>query len=167
MMDVFLRYKAIKQRLNGGGQFSDEFSDIFDTGYVDTPIFWYTGQYQKGKDNVSYIAPAIYIEMPKTLKIDYFPRKLQVAKDAQIKIHIVSTAPYKSMDNAMQDAAVEKHMKLNEDVHALLNAFQIKDINGQLLASQLININENTMNYLGSFAFSVLTYKCEFYHKEI
>lgn len=166
-MDVFIRYKAIKQRLNGGGEFTDTFSDVFDTTGLDIPVFWYTGQYQKGKDNVSYVAPAIYIEMPKNLKVDYFPRKLQVVKDAQIKIHIVSTAPYKSIDNAMQDAAVEKHMKLNEDVHALLNGFQIKDVNGQLLASQLININENSMNYIGSTAFTILTYKCEFYHKEV
>jgi hypothetical protein len=165
-MDVFVRYKAIKQRLNSGGTLSEAFSLAPNNTPVGVPVFWYTGQYQKGKDNVSYIAPAIYIEMPKNLKIDYFPRKLQVVKDAQIKIHIVSTAPYKSIDNAMQDAAVEKHMKLNEDVHALLNAFQIKDAKGQLLASQLIITGENTMNYLGSFAFSVLTYKCEFYLKE-
>ena len=165
-MDVFIRYKAIKDRLIGGGQFSEEFADQFSNNALDIPVFWYTGQYQKGKDNVSYVAPAIYIEMPKNLKIDYFPRKRQVAKDAIIKIHILSVAPYKSVDSAVQDAAVEKHQALINNVHDLLNGFEIKDVNNNLLATQFILGNDNPMNYMGTFAFTILNYKSEFRHRE-
>lgn len=153
-MDIFLRYKAIKSALKA------------DTRLAAVPLLWYTGQYQRGKDNVSIIAPAIYIEMPKQLKIDYFPRKLQVAKDAVIKIHILSIAPYKSMDNPMQDAQIEKHNQFIAAVQSVLNGFTIKDSSNKVIASQFILQPENPMNYMGSCAFTILGYKSEFYEKE-
>lgn len=66
----------------------------------------------------------------------------------------------------MQDAAIAKHQKMIDDVQLILNGWQMRDTNGSLMCSQFILVNENTMNYMSSFAFSILTYKCEFYHKE-
>lgn len=194
-MDIFIRYKKIKERLSKGkmifnnndnpftdeftnefgllcGAFTEEFTEEFETqcgslcGGIDIPVLWYTGQYQRGKDNISILAPVIYIEMPKTLDINYFPRKLQVAKNVSIKIHILSIAPYKSVDNAMQDSNIEKHNILLKKVEALLNGFEVKNENGKLMASQFIINNTPTMSYMSSFVVSVLEYKCEFYEKE-
>ena len=192
-MDIFIRYKKIKERLNKGkmifnynpfadeftnefgilcGAFTEEFTNEFETqcgtlcGGIDTPILWYNGQYQRGKDNISILAPVIYIEMPKILDINYFPRKLQVAKNVAIKIHILSIAPYKSMDNPMQDSNIEKHNILLKRVEALLNGFEVKNEKGKLIASQFILNSMPTMSYMSSFVVSVLEYKCEFYEKE-
>ena len=148
-MDIFTRYKAIKQALVGVH-----------------PCFYFTGQYLSGKNNVGYAVPAIFIEMPKNLKIDYFPGKWQVAKNALIKIHLLTSAPYSSVDNAIQDSAVQSHQTKVNDLNNILSGMEIRGTNNKLLISQFILVNSNILNYTESFAYSVLTYQCEFYHKE-
>jgi hypothetical protein len=149
-MDIFSKYKSIKTRLSSLG----------------IPTFFYTGQYQTGKDNTSFVCPAIYIEMPKNLKIDYFPGKLQVAKDAEVKIHVLTSAPYKSQDNSIQDAALTLHNTKLNAMDSLLSGWEIKNNDGKLLASQFILSGENNHIYRGSSVASVHSFKSEFYHSE-
>ncbi|PZP41219.1 MAG: hypothetical protein DI598_18495, partial [Pseudopedobacter saltans] len=68
-------YKAIK----------DDLKDI-------AAVFWYIGQYTKGKTNTSYRVPAIYIEMPKDSTVRFWGGRKKVIKPAPIKIHYISNA---------------------------------------------------------------------------
>ncbi len=54
-MNYFKVYKAIKSRLGST-----------------VPVFFYTGQYQPGKEKTSYRVPAIYIELPKETPICFY-----------------------------------------------------------------------------------------------
>lgn len=148
-MDIYSRYKKIKDKI----------------GSI-CPTFYFTGQYLEGKGKVGYAVPAIYIEMPKALKIDYFPGKLQVAKEAQVKIHLLSNAPYSTADNTIQDTALQNHQAKLKQIHDLLSGTQFKDNNNKLIMSQFILVADSGLNYNESFAYQVLTYQSEFYHKE-
>ncbi|MEN9447130.1 MAG: hypothetical protein RJA25_420 [Bacteroidota bacterium] len=160
-MDTFDRYKRLKLRLQNGN-----INNIL-LNSIGIPILWYNGQYQLGKDNVSILAPVIYIEMPTDMKIDYFPRGLQTVRNAHIKIHILSIAPYKSIDNQIQDHKIEQHQTLIDDVHNLLNGFEMKTDAGKVITSQLILQGIAPMKYRSSFVVTVLDYVCEFYKQEL
>jgi hypothetical protein len=76
-MFTYKVYKAMKLRLNGLA-----------------PIFYFIGQYNKGKDNTSYKVPAIYIETPKNNDLKFLGKKILTAKDARFKVHFISNAPF-------------------------------------------------------------------------
>jgi hypothetical protein len=84
-MLLFSVYKQIKTRLANLG----------------VKTFWYTGQYQVGKENQSLVVPAIYIQMPGESQIDFVGKQVKVAKKIPIIIHYISIAPFKGVDNAI------------------------------------------------------------------
>lgn len=144
-MNTFTIYKGIKQRLTAVA-----------------PCFYYLGQYLKGKDNTSYIVPAIYIEMPKFLNITFFG-KVRTAKGAQVKIHLVTNAPYKNQDNTVQDSAIAEHENKLKEMDGLMTGWSLKDNNQKLLTNQFIPVADNVGNFEGVKVYSVLTYTTEFY----
>ena len=148
-MNTFIIYKGIKQRLA-----------------VVAPGFYYLGQYLKGKDNTSYIVPAIYIEMPKFLPTDFQPGKVKIAKGAQVKIHLVTNAPYKNHENVVQDNAIQEHQDKLNDIDKLMTGWVLKNDQQKLLTQQFIPIGANVGNFEGVKIYSVLTYTTEFlsYH---
>lgn len=100
------------------------------------------------------------------MQIDYFPGKLQVAKGVQIRIHLLTSAPYKDQDNSIQDSAIANHQDKLNQIKTLLDAFEIKNVSGKLLASQFIQTALDPISYRESYAYSVITYVSEFYEKE-
>lgn len=144
-MNTFTIYKGIKQRLSAVA-----------------PCFYYLGQYLKGKDNTSYVVPAIYIEMPKNLIVTFFG-KLRTARNAQVKIHVITNAPYKNHDNVVQDNAIAEHEAKLKEVDSLMSGWALKNADQKLLTNQFIPINDNIGNFDGVKVFSVLTYTTEFY----
>jgi len=143
-MKTFAVYKGIKSHLNSIAQ-----------------VLYYTGQYSKDKGNTSYVAPVIYIEMPKTLKVDYFPGGVKVAKGAEIRIHYLSNAPFQGHDNTVQDSAVQAHETTVADIMEELEGLEIKDSSGRVIASGLIHTGSTPVAYRLMYAFSVLIFKCE------
>lgn len=148
-MNTYAIYKAIKQRLTPVA-----------------PCFYYLGQYLSGKDNTSYKVPAIYIEMPKNLATTFLPRKLMVAEDAQVKIHLLTNAPFKNNDNVNQDAFIAEHQAKLDEIDRLLTGWAAKT-GAVLLTNQLIPIASNNNNFDGVKVFSVKTYSSEFYSRHL
>ena len=149
-MNTFTIYKGIKQRVNSVA-----------------PCFYYLGQYLKGKDNTSYVVPAIYIEMPKYLSTDFFAQKLKVAKKAQVKIHLITNAPFKNTDTVPQDSALAEHQTKLDAVDKLLTGWNLKDSEQKLFTQQFIPVAASVMNYEGLKIYSVLTYTTEFYSRHL
>jgi hypothetical protein len=146
-------YKAIKQRLSAG----------INPPLGDGGVFYYIGQYLPGKENTSYKVPAIYIELPKDLAATFLPQKLMHAKDAIIKVHYVSYAPFKNHDNEFQEAAVEAHeTKLNE-IDALLHHWHVERPDGKPLTQQLLNRGGSFLKFQRMSLISVVNYKTEIY----
>lgn len=144
-MNTFTIYKLIKDRLK----------EI-------APGFYYMGQYLKGKDNTSYVVPAIYIELPKYLPTT-FERKVKVAKAAQIKIHLVTNAPYKNHDNVVQDSAIQEHQTKLNAIDKLMTGCVLKDAEERLISQQFIPVGTNAGNFEGLKVYSVLTYSVTLY----
>jgi hypothetical protein len=143
-------YKAIKARLGNT-----------------VPVFFYIGQYTKGKDNTSYKVPAIYIEMPKPTEIQFLSRKLVLAKGAVVKVHYISHAPFKSHDNTIQDSAIQAHENKVKEIDKLLNGWNATDANNKLLTEQLIPVNANMLNFSGENVASVIGYKTDMYSRHL
>lgn len=127
--------------------------------------FMFLGQYLKGKDNTSYIVPAIYIEMPKTNNLVFYGRKQLAAKDAMIRIHYISNAPFKSHAPAIQDSALANHDNKLEEINDLLQGWNAENEDGSLLTQQLIPVGSAEVNFFGTHVVSILTYKTEMYRK--
>jgi len=139
-------YKAIKQRLTAQA----------------VPVYFYIGQYLPGKDNTSYVVPAIYIEFPKENEIDFFPTKRVVAKDVNIKIHYISYAPFKNHDNATQEAALSQHNAHLVIIDKLLTGWNAVEPGGlKIITQQLIPTGSSLLNFMDKAVVSVITYKTE------
>ncbi len=127
------------------------------------PCFFFTGQYAKGKDNTKYIVPAIYIEVPKNLKVAYWGRGIRAARAVPIKIHLINNAPYKSHDNVVQDSALVKHSSMLNQIDTLLEKKHFSTESGRKLSEAFINSETNEHNYLGSQVVSIITYTTDLY----
>lgn len=144
-------YKAIKLRLASLG----------------VPVFFYIGQYTPGKDNTSYVVPVIYIEMPDENQLDFFGKKLMVAKNANVKIHYLSHAPFKNHDNAVQDAALELHETKVREIDVLLNGWNATNGNGKNLTEQLIPSGGRLMKFQRKSAITVVNYRTDLYSNHL
>lgn len=149
-MNTFPIYRGIKQRLNSVA-----------------PCFYYIGQYLTGKDNTSYKVPAIYIEMPKNLNTTFYLGKIKAAKGAQVKIHLVSNAPYKNHDNTIQDKVIAAHENLLNSIDKLMTGWVLKGTDQKLLTQQFIPVAANIGNFSGMYIFSVLSYDTELYSRNL
>ena len=129
--------------------------------------FWYTGQYQQGKDNTSLVVPAIYIEMPGESAIDFVGKQVKVAKKVPITIHYISNAPFKGVDNAVQDTAIEAHEAKLKALDKLLDGWNSIDTDGQILTQQLTEIKSNSLQYMGKNLVSVITYQTGIYSRHL
>ncbi len=145
-MNFYSIYKQIKDRLG-----------------VDVPVFFYIGQYLRGKDNTSYRVPAIYIELPKQTNIDYYGKKIVTMKDSMVKIHVLHYAPFKNHENETQEAAIQQHDEKIKAVDTLLNGWHAIDAKGDKITEQLITAGGVFMQFDGMIVFSVLDYKTELY----
>lgn len=146
-MNTFTIYKGIKQRL----------SSI-------APCFYFLGQYLKGKDNTSYVVPAIYIEMPKNLNVAYY-NKVRTNKEAQVKIHLVTNAVYKNHDTMVQDSAIAEHENKLNLINDAMTGWSLTNPNQKLLTNQFVPVFDNVGNFDGVKLYSVLTYTTEFYNR--
>ncbi len=143
-------YKAIKQHLG-----------------TEVPVFFYLGQYTRGKDNTSYRVPAIYIEMPKDADLKFYGKKLLAAKNVPIKIHYISYAPFKSVDNTVQDTAIATHENKLKEIDKLMDGWNATNLEGKLLTQQLLPTNSNTLNFDGTNVYSIITYTTEIYSRHL
>jgi len=141
-MKVYPFYKAIKTRLGNTA-----------------PAFFFINQYAVGKQNTSYKVPAIYIETPKNLQLNFLGRKIQVAKNAEFKVHYISNAPFKNHDNTLQDSAINNHETVAQTIETLLAFWEAKDSNGKLLMQQLVPVGSNNAILMGEHVVSVLTFR--------
>lgn len=146
-MNTFTIYKGIKQRLS-----------------VLAPCFYFLGQYLKGKDNTSYVIPAIYIEMPKNLSVAFFG-KLRGSRNAQVKIHLITNAVYKNHDTVVQDSAMAEHESKLKQIDALMTGWSLKDVNQKLITNQFIPVFDSVGYFDGVKLYSVITYTTEFYNR--
>lgn len=144
-MDTHTIYKGIKARL----------SSI-------APVFYFVGQYTRGRDNTSYKVPAIYIEMPKGMATTFF-RKIETARKAAIKIHLIGNAPYKNHDSTIQDSAIIEHNNMMLEIDKLLTGWSLRDDQNRLLTQQLIPTNNNLCNFQGLHVFSIKTYTADLF----
>ncbi len=144
-MDTYTIYKAVKEQLKTAG-----------------PVFYYMAQYLPGKDNTSYKVPAIYIEMPKNLTVNFYPRKIKAARGV-IKVHVVSNAPFAAGDGPVQDSQLQAHQALVNSVDKLANAQVFKDGQGRLLTQQLINTGANNNVMQKGCVVNVLSYSTEMF----
>lgn len=143
-MNTYNIYKGIKTRL-----------------IAIAPVFYFIGQYLRGKDNTSYKVPAVYIEMPKNLQINYLHRQA-VARNAEVKIHLISNAPFKNHDTGIQDNSLNDHQEMINEVCELLKHWALRNDQNKLLTQQFTLTNVNAMNFDGVKVWSILTFKTEF-----
>jgi hypothetical protein len=132
----------------------------------DVPVFFYIGQYLPGKDNTSYRVPAIYIEMPKDVNINFYPRKLQSAKQAIIKIHYTSYAPFKNQTNLVQETAIAEHENKLMEIDRLLNTWNAKHATKNI-TEQLITDGGSFLKFQHMALISVLNYKTQIYSRHL
>lgn len=143
-MKTYAVYKGIKSHLN-----------------AIATTFYYTGQYSKEKGNTSYLSPAIYVEMPKNLQVDYFPAGVKIARKAEIRIHCLSNAPFSGQDNTQQDAAIQTHDAILADIMETLEGLEVKDSSGRVIATGLIHTGSVPLSYRSMYGVSVLVFQCE------
>lgn len=127
------------------------------------PIFFYIGQYTVGKQNTSYKVPAIYIETPKNLKLNFLGRRIQVASGVDFKIHYISNAPFKNHDCTVQDSAIAAHENVVENIETLLSFWEAKDQANKLLMQQLVPVGNSGLLFMGENLVTVLTFRTEMY----
>jgi hypothetical protein len=141
-MKVYPFYKAIKTRLGNTAS-----------------VFFFINQYAVGKQNTSYKVPAIYIETPKNLQLSFLGRKIQVAKNAEFKVHYISNAPFKNHDNTVQDSSIAAHETTVQAIEKLLAFWEAKDSNGKLLMQQLVPVGSSNVILMGDHVVTVLTFR--------
>lgn len=146
-MNLQTIYKAIKQRIGGT-----------------TPKFQYTGQYNKGKDKLSLIAPAIYIEMPSNENEVQYSRKTTTLRNPIVKVHVVNNAPFAGADGTVQDASIAAHEQKVMDIDKLLVGFEIKDNEDRLIAAQLRLVKIKANQFAEGKIITVLTYSSNEWH---
>ncbi|WP_346237751.1 hypothetical protein ABDK00_001575 [Niabella insulamsoli] len=140
-------YKAIKQHLN-----------------TIAPGFFFTGQYAKGKTNTVYRVPALYIEMPKNAASTFWGRGIRVIKNAVIKVHYISNAPFHQHENAVQDSALVAHHNALIEINNLMQGFVVRNEHGRLLTQKFTPVGSSELNFVEGHVFSVLSYRTELYN---
>jgi len=145
-MFTYPAYKQLQQRLN-----------------TIAPAFYYIRQYQPGKGNINYVAPAIYIEMPKDSTRQYYGRGTRVIKNAIIKIHYISNAPYKSHVNSVQDAFLDQHNNALHQINALMEQTVLYKEDGSLLTQKILPQGSDELNFIDQKVYSILMYSTEIY----
>lgn len=126
------------------------------------PVFRFHGQYNKGKDNISYKVPAIYIELPNNIQVQY-NRKRKVGRGVIIKLHYISSAPYKHHDNDAMDNAYIEHESELKTIDKLMDGWEIKTEEGKLITEQFTQVNEVLISQVGENTVSVFSYKTDVY----
>lgn len=137
-------YKLIKQRI----------AEV-------APVFYYIGQYQRGKDNTSYRVPAIYIELPSMNNVGYNGKRTRSVK-GNVKIHLVTNAPFKNHDNSVQDSALADHDSKLDELDALLHRWVALDAENNKVSQQFLQVGTEELKFIGNHAVSVLIYNTEF-----
>ena len=141
-------YKEIKDRISG----------------VAT-TFRYLGQYLAGKDNTSYKVPAIYVEMPNDLNIQ-FTGKLMHAPGALVKLHVINNAPYKNHDNTNQETYVDEHEAMVAAMDNLISGWNAV-VDGKIITQQFVNVSATVNKMLGMHIYTVITYQTTFYSRHL
>jgi hypothetical protein len=134
---------------------------------VGVKTFWYTGQYQAGSANQSLVVPAIYIQMPGESNTTFVGKEVKVAKKVPITIHYLSSAPFKGVDNAVQDAAIEDHEAKLKAIDKLLDGWNATDTDGQILTQQFTEIKSNTLQYVSKNLVSLITYQTDIFSRHL
>lgn len=145
-MFTYPAYKALKQQLN-----------------TIAPVFYFLGQYQKGKDNTSYVVPAIYIEMPKNAIVTYWGRGVKGIRPANINIHYISNAPYKNHDSDVQDSFLAQHDAALSQIDTVMRKLILKKADDSLMSERFLQIGSNEYNFIPQRVFSILNYSTELY----
>ncbi len=149
-MFIYPVYNAIKQHLSS----------------LEIPAFFYIGQYLPGKNNTSYLVPAIYIEMPKDVPVTV-TNKITRSAVAQVKIHYISYAPFKAATTEVQETAIADHEEKLKAIDALMHQFVAMD-GEENLTEQFVAGNNNTlMQFQGMTLFSVLGYSTRFFSRHL
>lgn len=128
---------------------------------LDIPVFKYTGQYLKGKENTSYRVPAIYVELPAEFDFQFYGKKVKGAK-CQVKIHYISYAPFQAVDSPVQDAAVAQHESVLRDIDKRLCGWNIVPVS-YLSSEQFIPQKGKLAEFQNLSMLSVLAYSTELY----
>ena len=134
---------------------------------VEPHIYYYRNQYIQSSDQSSYKVPAIFIEMPNPTTLDFFGRKLLAAKKAQIKIHYVSYAPFKSAESGLQDTLLLTHNNKLVDIDKALDGWNAVDSNSKILTQQFIPVATTELNFLPEKVYSIITYQTEIYSRHL
>jgi len=143
-------YKAIKEQLKNIA-----------------PCFYYRNQYKESPDNTSFKVPAIFIEMPKSTTLNFYGKKLLAAQKAQITIHYVSYAPFKAVDNSLQDTLLAAHNGILIDINKALCGWNAIDADSKILTQQFIPIASDELNFIPEKVFSTITYQTEIYTRHL
>lgn len=153
-MMYFPVYKAIKSRLKNGQ------NQPAIPGLGDLPIFFYIGQYLPGKDKISLVSPALYIEFQKDVDIVQWPTRRQSAKSVEVSIHYISPAPFNSHDNTTQDTAINSHEIILKQIDLLLNGWHAEQ--SVLDISQRFSPRRGSfLNFSNGNVVSILKYTTE------
>lgn len=126
------------------------------------PVWYYTGQYARDKNKTVYKVPALYIEMPATLPVSNFGQ-IRMSKQAEIKLHYLSQAPFGSTEIPVQDSAVQAHTKKILELVNLVSGAELKDRNGNLVAGQCLVTGVDPVKYTDTFALSVVRINADLY----
>lgn len=149
-MFIYPVYKKIKQHLSSLG----------------IPTFFYIGQYQPGKNNTSYLVPAIYIEMPKDVPVTV-THKITRSAVSQVKIHYISYAPFKAATTEVQETAIAEHENKLKAIDALLHNWNTVDGDENLTEQFVAGNNNVLLQYQGMTLFSVLGYSTRFLSRHL
>lgn len=125
------------------------------------PVFWDNGQARGTK--TLYKSPSVLIEPKKApSKILYFG-KIAADRDYNVKITVITPAPFSDQDNDVQDAQLLAHRAKQIEILTLLTDVEIKDEKGRLILSALEWVGHVGPTFNGVNAFTEFTYKCEAY----
>lgn len=144
-MDTYAIYKLIK----------DQLKDI-------AAVFYYTGQYLRDKNKTVYKVPVIYVEMPEDIPINHFGR-VRYGRQAAIRLHYLSQAPFGSLENQVQDSAVKAHAAKTLEIINTISGAELKDESGRLVAGQCIVTGIESVSYTETFALSVIRLNADLY----
>lgn len=125
-------------------------------------VWYYTGQYAKDKNKTVYKVPALYIEMPASLPV-VNQGQVRMSKQAVIKLHYLSQAPYGSIEVPVQDAAVKAHSDKVLELINLISGAELKDISGRLAAGQCLVSVVEPVKYTDTFALTVVHITADVY----
>ncbi|MBK7097890.1 MAG: hypothetical protein IPH58_05500 [Sphingobacteriales bacterium] len=144
-MFIYPVYKALKPHLTGI-----------------SPVFFYTGQYAAGK-NTNYISPVLYIELPRDANATFWGRGIRVIKNAVVKLHYLSNAPFHQHDNTVQDSALQAHHNTLIAINQIMQGLALRNEHGRLLTQQFIPVGVSELAFNNAHAISVLSYHTELY----